>query len=65
MPVSGKEMLKRFRKAGWIILARRGSHVKVGKGALRETIPMHTELKRGLELRLLKRLRETGGGKNK
>ena len=58
-------MLKRFRKSGWVVLARRGSHVKVGKGALRETIPMHAELKRGLELRLLKRLRETGGGKNK
>lgn len=59
MPLSGKEVLKRYEKAGWVILARRGSHVKVGKGPLRETIPMHKELKRGLEQKLLKRLSES------
>jgi predicted RNA binding protein YcfA (HicA-like mRNA interferase family) len=56
MPLSGKEVLKRYEKAGWGVLARRGSHVKVGKGPLRETIPMHKELKRGLEQKPLKRL---------
>ena len=59
MPLSGKEMLKRYEKAGWTVLSRKGSHVKVGNGVLRETIPMHKELKRGLEQKLLKRLLES------
>jgi predicted RNA binding protein YcfA (HicA-like mRNA interferase family) len=58
MPISGKEMLKRFKKKGWIELRQSGSHVIVGKENLRETIPMHKELKKGLELKLLKRLKE-------
>ena len=56
MPLSGEAMLRLYKKAGWIVLQRRGSHVKVGKGSLRETIPMHKELGRGLERKLLKRL---------
>ena len=56
MPISGKQMLKRFQKASWVIVSRKGSHVKVGKGSLRETIPMHKELKKGLESKLLKRI---------
>ena len=56
MPLSGKEMLKRYLKDGWIIIKRHGSHVKVGKGSMRETIPMHKELKKGMESKLLKRL---------
>ena len=56
MPISGKEMLKRFEKAGWRVIGRKGSHVKVGRGSQREIIPMHRELKKGLERALLKRL---------
>jgi predicted RNA binding protein YcfA (HicA-like mRNA interferase family) len=56
MPLSGEAMLRLYKKAGWIVLQRRGSHVKVGKDRLRETIPMHKELGRGLERKLLKRL---------
>ncbi|MBX3723922.1 MAG: type II toxin-antitoxin system HicA family toxin [Turneriella sp.] len=52
-------MLKRYQKAGWSILRQKGSHVQLGKGELRETIPMHKELAKGLEKYLLKRL---GGG---
>ena len=58
MPISGKEMLARYQKAGWTVVARRGSHVKVARGSLREIIPMHKELKKGLEQKLLKRLRQ-------
>jgi predicted RNA binding protein YcfA (HicA-like mRNA interferase family) len=61
MPLSGKEMLQRFKKAGWIEIAQKSSHVKVGKNDLRETIPMHKELKEGLEQRLLKRLNNNRG----
>jgi predicted RNA binding protein YcfA (HicA-like mRNA interferase family) len=46
MPLSGKEILQRFKKAGWIEISQKGSHVKVGKNDLRETIPMHKELKK-------------------
>ncbi|MGD0726768.1 MAG: type II toxin-antitoxin system HicA family toxin [Spirochaetia bacterium] len=49
-------MLRLYRRAGWIVLHSRGSHVKVGKGNLREIIPLHKELAFGLEQKLLKRL---------
>jgi len=58
MPLSGKEMLTLYLKAGWIKLGTKGSHVKVGKRNKRQTIPLHKELKRGLELKLLKTLKE-------
>jgi predicted RNA binding protein YcfA (HicA-like mRNA interferase family) len=61
MPVNGKEMLQRFKKAGWVEISQKGSYVKVGKNHLRETIPMHKELKKGLEQKLLKRLNNKGG----
>jgi len=57
MPISGKEMLKLFKKKKWIILCQKGSHVKVSKGLKKETIPMHKELKKGLEKKLLKILK--------
>ncbi len=56
MPISGKEMLDRFQRDGWQIISRRGSHVNVGKGSEREIIPLHKELKKGLEQKLFKRL---------
>jgi predicted RNA binding protein YcfA (HicA-like mRNA interferase family) len=56
VPLSGKQVLKLFEQAGWSLLRQRGSHVIVGKGNERETIPMHKELKKGLEQKLLKRL---------
>jgi predicted RNA binding protein YcfA (HicA-like mRNA interferase family) len=42
-------MLKLFRKTGWVIMNRKGSHAKVGKNGFRETILLHKELARGLE----------------
>ncbi len=57
MPMSGKEMIKLFEKNGWVVLRQKGSHVQVGKGENRETIPMHKELAKGLEHKLLKRLK--------
>jgi predicted RNA binding protein YcfA (HicA-like mRNA interferase family) len=61
VPISGREMLKRYLRAGWVVLNRRGSHVKVGKGSLREVIPMHAELKKGLEHKLFGRIAEKEG----
>lgn len=58
MPLSGKEMLRLYLKAGWTVLRQSGSHVRVRRGSELETIPMHKELKRGMEAALLKRLRQ-------
>ncbi|MES0489278.1 MAG: type II toxin-antitoxin system HicA family toxin [Leptospirales bacterium] len=57
MPTSGKEMLKKYKIQGWQVLRQKGSHVVIGKESLRETIPMHDELSKGLECYLLKRLK--------
>jgi predicted RNA binding protein YcfA (HicA-like mRNA interferase family) len=59
MPMSGQDMLKRYLKAGWVALRQRGSHVQVEKGALNETIPIHKELRKGTEQKLLKSLRKS------
>lgn len=59
MPISGKEMLKLYKEHGWQELRQNGSHVIVGKGTQRETIPMHKELKKGLEHKLKKRLKDS------
>jgi len=61
MPLSGEQMLKLYKKAGWKVISQKGSHVKVGKESLREIIPMHKELKKGLEQALLKHLETEGG----
>jgi predicted RNA binding protein YcfA (HicA-like mRNA interferase family) len=58
MPMSGIQMRRLFEQQGWTLLRQKGSHVIMGKGDLRETIPMHKELKKGLERALLKRLGE-------
>lgn len=57
VPLSGKEMLKLYKKAGWVKDRQNGSHVMVTKNGLIQTIPMHKELKKGLESKLLKRLK--------
>jgi len=57
MPISGKEMLKLYLANGWKKLRQKGSHVIVSKNGKRETIPMHKELKKGLEETLLKSLK--------
>ncbi len=55
--MSGKEMVRLFEKHGWRSVRQRGSHVIMKKlGEAPETIPLHNELKKGLEKKLLKRL---------
>ena len=58
MPLSGREMLALYEKQNWVVLRKKGSHVIVGKRNLRQMIPMHKELKKGLERKLLKALKE-------
>lgn len=49
-------MVRLYEIHGWVILRQRGSHVQMGRGNERETVPMHRELGKGLERKLLKRL---------
>ncbi len=58
MPMSGREMMKKYQENGWYVVRQRGSHVRMQKGESFETIPLHKELKRGMERALLKRLEE-------
>ena len=58
MPLSGQKLLKMFLKNGWTKLRQNGSHQIICKGNVYETIPMHKELKKGLEKKLLKILEE-------
>ena len=60
MPISGKEMLRRYLSDGWKVIRQNGSHVIVAKGNLRESIPVHgnKDLKIGLEKKLLKSLKK-------
>jgi predicted RNA binding protein YcfA (HicA-like mRNA interferase family) len=62
MPITGKEMLRRFKTEGWIVLRQNGSHIIVGYGQQRATIPVHgnKDLKPGTEKSLLKQLKTTG-----
>jgi len=60
MTISGKEMLKRYIKAGWKIERSKGSHHFLIKGDEVEIIPIHSkDLGKGLEAKLLKKLEET------
>lgn len=56
MPISGKEMVRLYEQQGWFVLRQKGSHVQMGRYHERETIPLHRELKKGLERKLLKRI---------
>lgn len=56
-------MLRLYTKAGWEVIHQKGSHVQVAKENWHETIPMHKELKKGMEQHLLKRLKDTEGEK--
>jgi len=59
MPLGGRELVKLYEQNGWSVLRQKGSHVIMGKGTERETIPIHRGLKKGLEQKLLKRLKNS------
>ena len=58
MPKSGKEMVRLFEKAGFVVVKGqgKGSHIKLRKGVATVIVPNHKELKKGLECALLKQL---------
>lgn len=57
MPLSGKKMIRLYKKNGWVVIRQTGSHVQLRKGRRHQTIPNHTkDLGKGLEQRLLKEI---------
>jgi len=54
--VSGLEAVKKFERAGWIVMRQKGSHVMLTKPGYQWTlsIPQHDELGPGLLRKLLK-----------
>lgn len=43
MPESGKSLIKRLLKDGWVIDRRKGSHFILIKGNVAVTVPNHTK----------------------
>ncbi len=39
--MTGREIVKFLQRHGWSILRQHGSHVRMGHGAKRTTIPLH------------------------
>jgi predicted RNA binding protein YcfA (HicA-like mRNA interferase family) len=54
--VSGAEAVRRFERAGWEVVRRKGSHVMLTRPGARATlsVPLHDELDRGLPRALVR-----------
>lgn len=48
--MNGKQVVKILKAQGWEVLRVEGSHYRLGKGALRTTVPVHAsrDLGKGL-----------------
>ena len=56
--VSGLEAVKKFQRAGWIVMRQKGSHIMLTKSGYQWTlsVPQHDELGPGLLRKLLKQV---------
>lgn len=56
--ISGKELIKKLHRAGFIATRQAGSHVRLekrsGNKIIKLTVPMHLELKKGTLHRIIK-----------
>ena len=56
--ISGIEVIKRLKRAGFIATRQKGSHVRlekyVGNKTIKITVPLHSELKKGTLSRIIK-----------
>lgn len=56
--ISGIEVIKRLKRAGFVATRQKGSHVRLEKSTREETIkitvPLHKELKKGTLKRIIK-----------
>lgn len=52
--LSGADLVKALKKAGFKAVRQKGSHVSMQKGSYKTVIPLHDELARGTFLAILK-----------
>ncbi|KYC46829.1 MAG: YcfA-like protein [Candidatus Methanofastidiosum methylothiophilum] len=56
--LSGLEVIKILKRAGFIAVRQKGSHVRLEKvgddGIIKITVPLHDELKKGTLMRIIK-----------
>ncbi len=52
--MSGEELIKALKRAGFKFVRQKGSHVSLQKGKYRTVVPLHDELSRGTFLAILK-----------
>ena len=56
--ISGIDVIKRLKKAGFIATRQKGSHIRLEKGGgektIKLTVPLHKEMKKGTLLRIIK-----------
>ena len=45
--ISGKKMISCLKKAGFVVVRQKGSHVSLRKKSFRTIVPLHNELARG------------------
>ena len=55
LPVlSGEELIKILKKAGFSVVRQKGSHVSLQKGNFKTVVPLHDELAKGTLLGILR-----------
>lgn len=56
--ISGLDVIKKLKKAGYIATRQKGSHVRLekfqGGETIKLTVPLHKEMKKGTLLRIIK-----------
>ena len=56
--ISGIDVIKRLKKAGFIATRQKGSHIRLEKSTsditIKLTVPLHSELKKGTLNRIIK-----------
>jgi predicted RNA binding protein YcfA (HicA-like mRNA interferase family) len=52
--LSGADLVKALKKAGFKSIRQRGSHVSMQKGSYKTVVPLHDELARGTFLAIIK-----------
>ncbi len=56
--ISGKDLIKKLSKQGFVITRQKGSHVRlektINKKIIKLTVPLHKTMKKGTLLRVIK-----------
>ncbi|OGQ52148.1 MAG: hypothetical protein A3J24_12255 [Deltaproteobacteria bacterium RIFCSPLOWO2_02_FULL_53_8] len=52
--LSGEELIRLLKKAGFVVVRQRGSHVSLQKDDYKAVVPLHSELAKGTLLGIMK-----------